>query len=71
MAGGDGRLQWTEDAAQLIHEAAAGVPRLINNYCDRSLLAGYLCETFTIEAALVQQAIADTELRVPAEPVAS
>lgn len=67
VAGGDGRLQWTADAVRLVYEFSGGVPRLVNNLCDRALLAGYVREVFTIEADLVQQAIADTEIRVPVE----
>ena len=70
VAGGDGRLQWTAPAVELIQQFSRGVPRLINNLCDRALLAGYVRETFTIEADIIQQAIADTEIRVPAEVVA-
>ncbi len=71
VAGGDGRLQWTDDAAQLIYEFSRGVPRLINNLCDRALLAGYVRETFVIGGDLVQQAIEDTEIRAPAEAAAT
>ncbi len=70
IAGADGRMQWTTEAVRLVHEFSRGIPRLINNLCDRALLAGYVRETLVIEADLIQQAIADTEIRVPAEATA-
>lgn len=61
VAGGDSRVQWTPDALALICEYSHGVPRLINVICDKALLAGYVAETFVIEAPLVQRAIEETE----------
>lgn len=71
IAGDDGRIQWTPDAVTLIYEYSRGVPRLINVLCDKALLAGYVAETFLIDAPAIQRAIEDTECKVAAEvPVA-
>jgi general secretion pathway protein A len=61
VASGDGRIEWTPEALALIYEYSRGVPRLINVLCDKALLAGYVAETFTIDAAMIQRAIDDTE----------
>jgi len=66
VAGGDGRIQWTDGALLLIRRYSRGVPRLINVICDKALMAGYVMETQTIDAGLVQRAIEDLE----GEPVA-
>ncbi len=66
VAGSDGRIRWTDGALLLIRRYSRGVPRLINVICDKTLLAGYVMETFTIDAGLVQRAIEDIE----GEPVA-
>ncbi len=66
VAGSDGRIQWTDGALLLIRRYSRGVPRLINVICDKTLLAGYVMETLTIDAGLVQRAIEDIE----GEPVA-
>ncbi len=61
VAGGDGRIRWSDGALLLIRRYTRGVPRLINVICDKALLAGYISESFTIDAGLVQRAIEDTE----------
>jgi general secretion pathway protein A len=66
VAGGDGRIQFTDGALLLIRRYSRGVPRLINVICDKTLLAGYVAETFVMDAGLVQRAIEDIE----GEPVA-
>jgi general secretion pathway protein A len=63
VAGSDGRIQWHPEALALIYEYSCGVPRLINVLCDKALLAGYATESFTIDAAMIQRAIDDTECR--------
>jgi general secretion pathway protein A len=61
VAGADRRLCWTDGALLLIRRYSRGVPRLINILCDKTLLAGYVAETFTLDAGLVQRAIEDIE----------
>lgn len=41
-AGGNGRPRFTRRAYKRIHRATSGIPRLINNICDKSLLASYV-----------------------------
>jgi general secretion pathway protein A len=61
VAGSDGRIQWTNGALLLIRRYSRGVPRLVNVICDKALTAGYVAESFTIDAGLVQRAIEDIE----------
>lgn len=61
VAGGDNRIRWTDGALLLIRRYSRGVPRLINILCDKTLLAGYIAESFTLDAGLVQRAIEDIE----------
>ncbi len=63
IAGDTGRLQWTDGALSLIHRYSKGVPRLINVVCDRALMAGYIAETFFIDAPQIERAIEDIEFK--------
>jgi len=44
----------SDDAFEAIYEFTSGVPRRINNLCDRLMLFAYLEETHSIDAAMVQ-----------------
>jgi general secretion pathway protein A len=61
VAGGAGRIRWTDGALLLIRRYSRGVPRLINVLCDKALLAGYVAESYTIDAGYVQRGIEDIE----------
>jgi len=61
VAGSDGRICWTDGALLLVCRYSRGVPRLINVLCDKALMAGYVNESTTIDAGLVQRAIEDFE----------
>ena len=51
-----------ENALQAILNAADGTPRMINKFCNASLLIGESHKAATINADIVMQAINDTEL---------
>ncbi len=59
-AGAQGRRPFTEAALRRIAEETAGVPRKINRLCDRLLLYGYLEGTSQIDAAAVDDVVAET-----------
>ena len=61
VAGGNGHIRWTDGALLLIRRYSHGVPRMINVLCDKALIAGYVRETWTIDAGIVQLAIEDIE----------
>ncbi|HXB56613.1 MAG TPA: AAA family ATPase [Vicinamibacteria bacterium] len=56
VAGGTGKVTFTPAALRAVHRRAAGIPRLINLICDRSLLAGFVSGTRVIEAGMVRRA---------------
>ena len=61
VAGGNGHIRWTDGALLLIRRYSHGVPRMINVLCDKALIAGYVRETWIIDAGIVQLAIEDIE----------
>ncbi len=58
----------TDEAFQMIFEAAGGVPRKVNLLCDRLLLLGFLEERHEIDAKIVKEVVLDmhTEGSAPA-----
>jgi general secretion pathway protein A len=64
VAGGDSRIQWAPEALTFIYSYSRGIPRLVNVLCDKALMAGFIAETFIIDATNIRRAIVDTECRV-------
>jgi general secretion pathway protein A len=42
LAGNNGRIQFTPRAVKRVARASLGIPRMINNICDKSLLSTYI-----------------------------
>ena len=61
VAGGEGSVTFTPDAFEQIYMAAQGVPRLINNLCDKAMLAAYVRETKTIDGKIVEDVFQEVE----------
>ncbi|MEZ5591647.1 MAG: XrtA-associated ATPase [Gammaproteobacteria bacterium] len=57
VAGWQGDPSFTPEAFRLIQDYSGGIPRRLNNLCDRILLVGYLEETHEITPALVSAVI--------------
>ncbi|MBI2093750.1 MAG: AAA family ATPase [Candidatus Omnitrophica bacterium] len=55
VAGSDGTLEWTQDGAEEVFRCSKGVPRLINQICDRSLLACYVYRVKRIDGEIVRR----------------
>lgn len=55
-AGSLSRIQFTDEAYESVYRYSNGVPRLINVICDRALLAGFVKDSFSIDANLIHQA---------------
>lgn len=53
------QIEFTAEAIVEIYSQTRGIPRLVNSLCDRTLLAGYIAETHTINDALVRQSAAE------------
>ncbi|MFZ2949780.1 MAG: AAA family ATPase [Desulfuromonadaceae bacterium] len=59
VAGETGGVSFSSSALKLIHLYTRGLPRLINNLCDRALLVGYGDERRRISAGIVARAIGE------------
>ena len=58
---GPGRIEFTEDAFHAVHSASDGIPRLVNQICDHTLLLASVGGVTTINAAGVEEAWADLQ----------
>ncbi len=59
LAGSQGRPYFTTWAARRIHRYSQGIPRIINNVCDKALLASYIRESDEVNYWDVRRAIKD------------
>jgi general secretion pathway protein A len=55
VAGSNGSLEWTPEAADEVHRCSRGIPRLINLICDRSLLACYVFQVKRVDSDIVRR----------------
>jgi type II secretory pathway predicted ATPase ExeA len=60
-AGGCGPDVFSEEACQSVHKATDGVPRLINQLCDHTLMAAYVAGCRMVEPAQIEEAWADLQ----------
>jgi type II secretory pathway predicted ATPase ExeA/cell division septation protein DedD len=63
-SGGDSRVEFTAAALAAVHQGSTGVPRLINQICDRALQRAFLSRTFGVDSKFVWEAIADLDLKL-------
>lgn len=56
IAGGDGKVGFTPEAARRVHVLSKGVPRLINDLCEKALHAAAIAKNTVIGEALVDEA---------------
>lgn len=61
LVGWNGDPRFTEDAYERIYTYTGGIPRRVNALCSRILLFGALEELHEIDAAVVEDVIADLE----------
>ncbi|MEO5960073.1 MAG: AAA family ATPase [Opitutaceae bacterium] len=45
LAGGDGRPAFTRWALRAIHRSSRGIPRVVNNLCDKAMLSAFVRES--------------------------
>jgi general secretion pathway protein A len=45
LAGGNGRPNFTRWALRALHRGSGGIPRIVNNLCDKSLLSAFIRES--------------------------
>jgi general secretion pathway protein A len=58
---GRNQSTFSAEALETIHACTQGIPREINNLCDRSLLAGYLANIERVDKAFVDKAWQDLQ----------
>lgn len=61
LAGGSGRPTFTKWALRSIHRASNGIPRLVNNLCDKALLAAFIRDSDEVNYWDVRRAVRETE----------
>lgn len=61
LAGSAGRPTFTRWALRAIHRASGGIPRIVNNLCDRALLAAFIREADEVTFWDVRRAVRDME----------
>jgi general secretion pathway protein A len=59
LAGSQGRPYFTRAALRRVHGYSRGIPRIINNLCDKSLLSAYIRESDEVDYWDVGRAIKD------------
>ncbi|HZS05742.1 MAG TPA: AAA family ATPase [Blastocatellia bacterium] len=56
---------FTPEAVALIYRASEGIPRLINNICDNSLLTGFAMSAHQVTPEIVAEVVASLDLLKP------
>jgi len=51
------RVQFTDEAIDIIYQNSNGTPRMVNIFCDRALLAGFASETNKIDEHVIHKCI--------------
>ncbi|HEX9756562.1 MAG TPA: AAA family ATPase [Nitrospiria bacterium] len=59
IVNGRERAYFTPEAVQDIHRLTGGIPRLINIFCDKALLAAYVSESHIISRDMVKEAASE------------
>jgi general secretion pathway protein A len=71
VAGSHGSVTFSKSALNEIYRFSQGIPRLINLLCDRTLIGGFVDETYHIDKGVVRKAIKDLggkEVMTPTYP---
>lgn len=61
LAGSEGRPRFSKWALRAIHRASSGIPRIVNNLCDRALLSCFIREADEVTYWDVRRAVNDIE----------
>jgi type II secretory pathway predicted ATPase ExeA len=60
-AGGDASRLFADNAWQAVYHASGGIPRLINQVCDRALMLAAATQRRILDAAVIEEAWADLQ----------
>ena len=55
VAGSDGSLEWTDEATEEVARRSRGIPRLINQISDQSLLTCYVLRTKRVDGEVIRR----------------
>jgi general secretion pathway protein A len=61
LAGGNGRPSFTRWAVRKLHKGSGGIPRILNNLCDKALLSAFVRESDEVTYWDVRRALKDTD----------
>ncbi len=61
LAGGSGRPSFTKWALRAIHRGSGGIPRIVNNLCDKAMLAAFIRESDEVNYWDARRAIRDMQ----------
>lgn len=61
VAGAGKKLEFSNEAVDIISRFSGGTPRLINMICDRALLAGFVKESVYIDANIINSCVEELE----------
>jgi len=59
LAGGNGRPSFTKWALRGLHKGSGGIPRIVNNLCDKALLSAFIRESDEVNYWDVRRAVKD------------
>ena len=59
LAGGNGRPAFTKWALRAIHRGSGGIPRVVNNLCDKAILSAFIRESDEVNYWDVRRAVRD------------
>ena len=61
IAGSNGRIEFSNEAINIISRFSSGTPRLINMICDRALLAGFVSQTQKIDFNIIKKCVEELD----------
>ncbi|MCB1103323.1 MAG: AAA family ATPase [Opitutaceae bacterium] len=61
LAGGMGRPVFTKRALRKIHKASKGIPRIVNNLCDKALLSAFIRDSDEVNYWDARRAVRDMD----------
>ena len=67
VAGSLEKIHFSDDAINMIWNFSMGTPRLINILCDRSLLAGFVAETYDIDINIIKRCVEELDSYIAEE----
>jgi general secretion pathway protein A len=59
LAGGSGRPSFTRWALRALHRGSGGIPRIVNNLCDKAMLSAFIRESDEVNYWDVRRAVRD------------